>query len=117
MPAPAPADTQSPVVALLSQAKALQSGLGASKPPKKKARREATSNDNSDKPNEPKKSAKKPSSEEPNKPQALKCKKKSGTCKHEIVFGEHYDCKAWNAYADHVRSKKSSVVIDPDYLA
>jgi hypothetical protein len=49
-------EPQSPVVALLSQAKAVQPGLGASKPPKKKARSEAVAKDN-----QPKKTAQKPS--------------------------------------------------------
>ena len=87
-------EQQSPVVALLSQAKSVQPGLGSSKPPKKKARSETTK-----------------------KPQALKCKKKSGTYKHEIVFGEHYDGRAWSVYAEYVRSQKSSIEIDPDYVS
>ena len=58
-----------------------------------------------------------PSEDRPSKPKSVNCKKKSGTCQHEIVFSEHYDRKAWNVYADYVRAQKSSVEIDPDYLA
>ena len=47
----------------------------------------------------------------------MNCKKKVGTCRHEIVFAEHYDRKEWNVYADYVRAQKSSVEIDPEYLA
>jgi hypothetical protein len=53
----------------------------------------------------------------PKKPIAKKCKKKAGTCSHEIVFGTHYDRNEWNIFAEHVRSAKSLTVIDPDYAA
>ena len=87
---------QSPVHALHTQAQALKPGLGSSKPPKKKG---------------------KTSNPEPNKlPPAVICKKKTGTCKHEVVFGKHYDRKAWNMYAAHVHKQKSSVHIDPNYI-
>ena len=101
-------EQQSPVVALLSQSKSLQPGLGTSKPPKKKARNE-TQKDSQAQTSTQKDSQTK-------KPQALKCKKKVGTCNHEVVFGEHYDRKAWNIYADYVRAQKSSVEIDPNYV-
>ena len=113
-------EPQTPVAALLSQAKAVKPGLGASQPPKKKARSEAVAKDNQSKPqpkNQPKKTAHKPSADRPSKPKSVNCKKKVGSCRHEIVFAEHYDRKEWNVYADYVRVQKSSVEIDPEYLA
>ena len=50
------------------------------------------------------------------KPVPRKCKKKLGVCNHEIVFGNHYDRKEWNIYANSVRLAKSVTPIDPDYL-
>ena len=43
------------------------------------------------------------------KPNPVKCKKKTGSCSHEIVFGEHYGKVAWYRYAEHVRKKKSTI--------
>ena len=57
-----------------------------------------------------------PSKPQPSKPQPIKCKEKTGSCNHEIVFNEHFDKKSWDMYADCVRKKKSSTVIDPDYM-
>ena len=58
-----------------------------------------------------------PPSSAPNKPIPRKCKKKIGTCSHEVVFGQHYDKKEWKLYAEKVRCAKSGTVIDPDYVA
>ena len=94
----------SPVTTLASQARSLKPGLGASKPPKKKARNEPAS-DNA-----------KEHTERVEKPKPIKCKKKSGTCMHEVVFGEHHDSKSWKVYADYVKSQKSTTLIDPTYI-
>ena len=95
----------SPVASLVVQARTLKSGLGASKPPKKKSR------------NEPSAVPEKPeaATEVVEKPKPIKCKKRAGTCKHNIVFNEHYDGKAWTRYANYVKSRKATTVIDPDY--
>jgi hypothetical protein len=53
----------------------------------------------------------------PHKPIPRKCKKRIGTCSHEVVFGQHYDQKESTIYAENVRSAKSVTVIDPDYVA
>ena len=58
-----------------------------------------------------------PPSAAPHKPIPKKCKKRIGTCSHEVVFGQHYDHKEWTIYAEKVRSAKSVTVIDPDYVA
>ena len=92
-------------------------GLGNQKPPKKRARL-----------GNAKKSA--PSSATPSglhdscavpsaysKPVPRKCKKKLGSCSHQIVLGVHYDKKEWNSYAECVRLAKSATPIDPDYVA
>ena len=51
------------------------------------------------------------------RPKSVVCKKKSGSCTHEVVFrGEHYNKAAWNKYADYVKSAKSTTVIDEDYI-
>ena len=71
-------------------------GLGASKPPKKR-KKEANPG-----------AAKRPA--------ALSCKKRKGSCNHEVVFGEHYSKSAWAEYAAFVKSKKSSIHIDPNYV-
>ena len=51
------------------------------------------------------------------KPVPRRCKKRLGSCNHEIVFDDHYDRIEWNLYADKVRSAKSCTAIDPDYMA
>ena len=51
------------------------------------------------------------------KPVPKKCKKKIGSCNHEIVFENHYDRKEWNNYANSVRLAKSLTQIDPEYMA
>ena len=94
---------QSPVNALLAQSRSLTAGLGAPKPAKKTKRLPARS---------------KPStvSETPKLPPTINCKKRKGSCNHEVVFSKHYDRSLWTKYADQVRSKKSSVDIDPNYV-
>ena len=87
-----------PVEAMVLQRRTLKAGLGSSKPPKKQSRKDAVS-------------------DEPSRPQAVKCKKKTGTCAHEVVFGEHFAKKEWEKYAESVRAKKSSTEIDPNYVA
>ena len=87
-----------PVGSGLGQAKPVGPGLGQAKPPKKKPR---TQEDNET---------------VIQKPLGVQCKKKRGGCNHEIVFGIHYNKKMWDQYAESVRSKKSRVEIDPDYV-
>ena len=84
----------SPVDILVKQSGGLKPGLGSSKPTKK---------------------AKKQHISSPIRPRAIACVKSKNACNHEVVFGKHYDKSRWIKYADHVKSKKSSVVIDPDY--
>ena len=57
-----------------------------------------------------------PNDDKVSKPDPVKCKKKTGTCSHEIVFGEHYAKVAWYRYAEHVRKKKSTIEVDPEYV-
>ena len=51
------------------------------------------------------------------RPPELKCKKKKGSCNHEVVFGIHYNRKLFSQYKKKVRSLKSSVIIDPNYIS
>ena len=88
---------QSPVAALLGQVHTLQAGLGASKPPKKMRKLKGADTSHQ-------------------RPPAVACKKAKNTCKHEVVFGQHYNKALWTEYADHVKSKRSSVAIDPTYM-
>lgn len=90
----------SPVAALVSQARSLKPGLGTSKPPKKSRKLQEPGT----------------SKVRVEKPPTLVCKKKKHSCNHEVVFGEHYNQKAWKKYAEYVRSQKSSVDIDPSYI-
>ena len=92
---------QSPVVALLGQFHTLQAGLGAPKPPKKMKRLQGL----------------KEAEASPKRPPTVTCKKGKNTCKHEVVFGQHYNKALWTEYADHVKSKRSTVAIDPTYVA
>ena len=78
---------QSPIDALASQ---------ILKPPKKRAKNSDQEVSNPDK-----------DDEKVLKPEAMKCKKRFGTCSHEIVFGEHFNMVAWSKYADYVRTKNS----------
>ena len=87
-----------PVEAMVLQRRTLKAGLGSSKPPKKQSRKD-------------------PVPDEPSRPKAVKCKKKMGTCAHEVVFGEHFDKKEWEKYAKSVHAKKSTTEIDPNYVA
>lgn len=96
---------QSPVLSLLSQTQPLKPGLGCSKPPKKiRSGPKPTSS-----------TLPEPEPSQTKRPQVLKCKKKKGSCNHEVVFDQHYDKKSWKMYADHVRGQTSSVQIDPNY--
>ena len=53
----------------------------------------------------------------PKCPPPINCKKKRGTCKHEVVFSKHYDKSLCSKYADHVKAKISTVEIDPNYAS
>ena len=94
---------QSPVDALVRQQRRLQAGLGAPKPTKKPKRlrieEEPVSNPKS-----------------PKLPPVIKCKKKKDTCNHKYAFGKHYDKSLFAIYEAHVKSKTSTVTIDPDYI-
>ena len=92
-------EKNSPVDAIAGQAKPVGPGLGQAKPPKKKPK---THEDNQT---------------DIQKPPGVQCKKKKGGCNHEIVYGIHYKKKMWDQYAESVRSKKSRVEIDPNYVA
>ena len=35
----------------------------------------------------------------------------------EVVFGKHYAKTLWLEYAEHVKAKTSTTVIDPNYVA
>ena len=105
----------------VEQANSIGPGLGNSKPPKrgKKTARNQAESESAGNPKPPVKRARitsKPATSEPEKPSGVICKKKSGTCKHEVVFGVHYDKKAWLKYADTIRAKKSVIEIDPNYV-
>ena len=91
-------------VAGMSPLASLKPGLGASKPPKKKARNEPTE-----------KIVEKPNKKVV-KPRTIKCKKKSGTCKHKVVFDEHFGMRAWKPYEEYLKSKTSTTVIDSNYI-
>ena len=133
----------SPIQVLHSQTKA-QAGLGFSKPPKKRLRTANVSSGPSDvsqavpgpavsRPvpsgssdvsqavpgpsvSRPVPSGPSDVSQVVHRPKSVVCKKKSGSCKHEIVFDQHYNKAAWNKYADYVKSAKSTTVIDEDYI-
>ena len=108
---------QSPVEALLSQTQEPGPSLRKlnSKPPKKTSKTKTKPADKSVL--SASNSRKYPDDTEDSiKPSAVVCKKRKGSCTHEIVFGVHYDKKSWIKYADIVRKKKSSVEIDPNYM-
>lgn len=92
----------SPVGVLLLQARSVNS-----KPPKKAARQARSKAGGSN--NQP------PQPASPKIPPSITCKKSKKTCPHEVVFGKHYNKALWSEYADHVKTKKSTVVIDPNY--
>ena len=119
-----------------------QPGLGAYKPPKKKPRLPVPIDESSSvhiprrRKELPSSSSSKPASaaktsstkskastrtcsptSEYAKPLPRNCKKKIGSCKHEIVFNIHYDHNEWNLYAERVRAAKSLTEIDPNYVA
>ena len=110
-------EQKSPVHALMSQM--LKSGLGRSKPPKKRVRMNVNSSAEVSKPSNAstvEKVSDDPNDDKVSKPNPVKCKKKTGSCSHEIVFGEHYGKVAWYRYAEHVRKKKSTIEVDPEYV-
>jgi hypothetical protein len=104
-----PESVQSPVSAILDQSRAVQAGLGASKPTKKSKRLPGNGSNQTN-------SSNLPDPPQPKLPPQVGCKKRKGSCNHEVVFSKHYDKTLWAKYAEHVRSKKSSVDIDPNYL-
>lgn len=111
----------SSIDAILEQANSIGPGLGNSKPPKrgKKTARNQPEPEPIGNPKPPLKRARiqsKPATSEADKPSAVICKKKIGTCKHEVVFGVHYDKNAWLKYAGEIRAKKSLIEIDPSYV-
>ena len=104
----------SPVHALLRQ----RAGLGAPKPPKKMRRqapvvRAPSSAHQSRQTKSPPAPAAAFSAESPagSLPPVINCKKKKKTHKHKVVLGKHYK------YAMIVKSKKSTVEIDTNYVA
>ena len=117
-----PINEHSPVqvVQLLqSQSRIAKPGLGNSKPPRKQSRK-ATSSTSSTALSSSSTSSNTLSSAltpDVSKPIPVVCKKKKGICTHEVVFGQHYNLSAWTKYANSIRSKKSSIDIDPDYMA
>ena len=90
---------KSPVQNLVLQNERLKPGLGTSKPPKKKARKEMIDV---------------PAETEVRKPKSLKCKQRKGSCTHEIIFGEHYNRKAWNEYAEFICNQSTIFQLDSD---
>ena len=88
----------SPIQVLHSQTRA-QAGLGFSKPPKKRLR---TANVSRPVPSDPS-----DVSQEVSRPKSVVCKKKSGSCNHEVVFDNHYNKAARNKYAQYVRTLKN----------
>ena len=89
-------ESENPIQVLVSQKRNVDAGLTNSKPPKKKARNEIA---------KPKNIV---------KPDVIKCKKRKGTCNHEIVFNQHYNKMAWEKYADEVRKAKPAYQIEND---
>ena len=100
-------EDQSVVGALLGQARSVYS-----KPPKKAAR-QARSKAGGSKEDTENPQSLQPAS--PKRPPSITCKKSKKTCPHEIVFGKHYNKALWSKYAEHVKTKKSTVEIDPNY--
>lgn len=104
------ADEDNVIGALLSQSQSgLKPGLGVSKPPKKKVKSSKNQESSNQEPSTQAGSTK--------RPVPLTCKKKVGTCNHEIVFGKHYSKVVWAKYLEDVRAKKSTIVINPDYVS
>ena len=91
----------SPIQVLHSQTKA-QAGLGFSKPPKKRLRTANVSRPVLSCPSDVSQEVPMPNFSRPvpsgpsdvsqavSRPKSVVCKKKSGSCTHEVVFGEHY---------------------------
>ena len=82
--------------------------VSASKPPKKKARL-PFSNSSTESSKAASTSSSQPAYQ---KPKPKTCRKKKGSCTHEIVFGKHYDRKEWDVYAKNVKEAKSLSCID-----
>ena len=78
----------------------LEPGLGNSKPPIKKARAQKEVNTVTS-----------------SLPPELKCKKRKTTCGHEVVFDKHYNKKLFALYKKRVKSLRSNVIIDPNYIS
>ena len=57
-----------------------------------------------------------PPPKSPKLPPAIKCKKWKDSCNHKTAFGKHYDKSLFDIYEANVKSKTSTVVIDPDYV-
>lgn len=112
---------QSPVQVLHSQSRC-KPGLGKSKPPKKQSRKPHPSSSGSSLPPiltatiSAASNIDSCSSSDVVKPNPVTCKKRIGSCSHEIVFGQHYNLAAWTNYADSIRRKKSTIDIDPHYM-
>ena len=117
----------SPIQVLHSQTRA-QAGLGFSKPPKKRLRTANVSIPVPSGPSDVSQAVPRPNVSRPvpsgpsdvsqalSRPKSVVCKKKSGSCTHEVVFREHYNKAAWNKYAEYVRCAKSTTVIDEEYI-
>ena len=102
----------------------VHAGLGAPKPPKKMRRqapvvRTPSSAHQSRQTKSPPAPAAAFIAESPagSLPPVINCKKKKNTCKHKVVFGKHYNKNLWEKYAMIVESKKSTVEIDPNFVA
>ena len=67
--------------------------------------------------NEP--SASKSSTSNVRKPKPALCKKKKGSCKHIVAFGDHYNENAWNKYSCYAKSLSLSCIteVDHDYIS
>ena len=100
----------SPVNALLRQ----RAGLRVPKPTKKIRRQAVGASSSSSK--QTKSTPDSRAAPAGSLPPVINCKKKKNTCKHELVFNKHYDKKLWEKYAMTVKSKKSTIEIDPNYV-
>ena len=46
------------------------------------------------------------------RPKPTICKKKAGTCKHVIAFGDHFNRSAWEKYANYVNEQHALNEVD-----
>ena len=46
------------------------------------------------------------------KPNPVVCKKKKGSCKHVIAFGQHYNQKSWTEYETYLNTQHATHIID-----